>query len=65
MPHPGPRVKPTDDDVPAIAPTPDAIVSLRRFAARNTRRSPLISLLVWLVLAMIGWGIVAIVIAFF
>jgi hypothetical protein len=65
MPHRSPRVKPADDAAPAVSAAPDSIASLHRFATRNTRRSPLVSLLVWLVLAAIGWGIVAIVISLF
>jgi hypothetical protein len=63
MSHPGPRVKPTGDVVPSEVAAPDSIASLHRFAIRNTRRSPLVSFLVWLVLAAIGWGIVAIVVS--
>jgi hypothetical protein len=56
-----PRVKPTGDAVPPVAP--DSIALLHRLGIRNTRRSPLVSFFVWLVLAAIGWGIVAIVIS--
>jgi hypothetical protein len=60
-----PRVKPTDNAAPPDAAASDAIASLHRFAIRNARRSPLVSFMVWLVLAAIGWGVVAVVVSLF
>lgn len=62
MTHREPRVKPTEDAVPPDVAAPYAS-ALRRLAIHNTRQSPLISFLMWLVLAAVGWGLVAVLVS--